>query len=349
MTISQISFGAKQRFEYTKPRVKCDSKVTHPTLEKAIARYSEKQKLDIMVQEAQNALGAVSTIKNASVRILQNSEKVVEKSDEVQQKAQALIEQIVDTGAYQQFCVDLRNKRQPLASSYIAKIKVGKNEFYDIKITPVKITATKNVNSNPYQAPIVPSLKNDAMIETKGKDIFEFDAQTRELIYCAQGVKKQGYVTSIDEEYFYNDGFLSKFNLDVSKGDFNLINQTFKFEDDFLTSFSSKILETKGKTTIDRHFEYNPVGVLSRFSRGYAMDDLDTIERELEYSFSNGELKTFRKDFVESPSYWGSKIFAQFENENDFYVEANSDSNDSVGYKGICFYKNGKIEGSVVQ
>ena len=78
------------------------------------------------------------------------------------------------------------------------------------------------------------------------------------------------------------------------------------------------------------------------------MDDLDTIERELEYSFSNGELKTFRKDFVESPSYWGSKIFAQFENENDFYVEANSDSNDSVGYKGICFYKNGKIEGSVV-
>lgn len=335
-----ISFSAKQRFEYTKPRVKCDSKVTHPTLEKAIARYSEKQKLDSMVQEAQNALGAVSTIKNASVRILQNSEKVLKKSDEVQQKAQEIMSKIIDSSAYQRYCVDSRNKRQAIASSYIGEIKLDK-KVYDVKITSDKITVAE-------QLPAHTGLGQLYMSETYSKDIYEFDTLDRELIYCVKGLKKQTQGTMIDEEYYFNNGRVSKVNLGVSKGEFDLINQSFVFEDDFLVKFSSRIIGTKGKTTTDRCFEYSPVGVLSRFSRGCCVDDLDTIEKELEYSFSDGKLKTFRKDFVESPSYWGSKIFAQFENENDFYVEANSDSNDSIGYSGICFYQNGKIEGSVV-
>jgi len=335
MNIQAINFNTKRKAQ-TFSAIKNTQQETKPVLQE-------------MIQEAQQALQAVPTIQNASLCILRNADKIVEKSDEVQQKAQEIMAQIIDSSAYQQFCINSRSKRQDLVSSFISKIKVGKDEIYDIKITPDKITAIKQVYANPYKAPIVPSLKNDGFIETKGKDIYEFDTKNRELSHCLKGVKKQGYVTVIDEEYFYNDGFLSKFNQDTSKGDFNLISKSFKFEDDFLTSFSSKILETKGKTTIDRHFEYNPVGVLSRFSKGYAMDDLDTIEKELEYSFSDSELRTFRKDFVESPSYWGSKIFAQFENENDFYVEVNSNSNDSMGYSGICFYQNGKIEGSVVE
>ena len=343
-----ISFTAKQRFEQRKPHVSLNNAKTNSiTLSAALKKHDEKIQLESMVQEAKQALQAVSAIQNASKSVLQNGDKIVEKSDEVQQKAQMLMAKIVDTGAYQRYCLDSRIKRQAPTSSYIGKIKL-QDEIYDIKITADKITATKRVLQDPYQA-YVPTLKTVDFVESYGKDVFEFDTKDRQLSHCVINQKKIAYVSALDEEYYFNNGRVSKVNLGVSKGEFDLTNQSFVFEDDFLTSFSSKILETKGKTTIDRHFEYNPVGVLSRFSRGYAMDDLDTIERELEYSFSNDELKTFRKDFVESPSYWGSKIFAQFENENDFYVEANSDSNDSVGYKGICFYKNGKIEGSVVQ
>jgi len=327
MNIQAINFNTKRKAQ-TFSAIKNTQQQTRPALQE-------------MIQEVQQALQAVPTIQNASLCILRNADKIVEKSDEVQQKAQEIMAQIIDSSAYQRYCVDSRNKRQAIASSYIGEIKLDK-KVYDVKITSDKITVAE-------QLPARTGLGQLYMNETYSRDIYEFDTLDRELIYCAKGLKKQTQGTIIDEEYYFNDGRVSKVNLGVSKGEFDLTNQSFVFEDDFLVRFSSRIVETKGKTTTDRCFEFAPVGVLSRFSRGCCADDLDTIEKELEYSFSDGKLKTFRKDFVDSPSYWGAKLFAQFENENDFYVEVNSNSNDSIGYSGICFYQNGKIEGSVVE
>ncbi|MBQ4646754.1 MAG: hypothetical protein IJB79_05340 [Candidatus Gastranaerophilales bacterium] len=301
---------------------------TNPVLNSSKASGED---FDLMIKQAQLAYKTTSTIKKASRYAQKEASNIVYDSIQIQKNADIILAQIIDTQAFIRYCKDKR-KNIPLASSYISKIQIDKG-FYDVIITPQKISAIKKEDSK--------------------TTLYQFDTEERELIYCANNIQKQGYVTSIDSEYFFEDGYLSKFNSGVSKGNFDFINQSYtftigRFDEHVLESFSSKIVKTLDKKSTERFFEFSPSKELSKYSRNQTENSTNEIKKELEYSFDDGNLKTFKKDLVLNPYHYKAQLSVEYANENDFYIESQCDSNNIPEYKAICFYQDGKIEGSII-
>lgn len=333
MKIQAINFGAKRNAQVLK--------------QEKIADYSIKSTPQALLNIAQQALDVTPTIKNASIYPLEKSKEIISEASEIQQKAQNIMSEIIDSYAYQKFCNDLRLKA-PIASSYVSKIMVD-NEIYDVKITQNEITALQRVNSSPYKTYAVPSIINSCEIESFGRDIYKFNTEDRELFYCAKNQRKQGYVSAINSEYFFNKGFVEKCNLGISKGSFNLINQSFQFADEScnhaLESFSSRIINNDEKIVTQRMFGYYQDGTLACFARGKSENSFGVIKKELDYLFDkDGTLKEFKKGFEEYPYYWLANTYVNYKNDKDFYIQEGYDTRKVPEYESICFYQNGQVE-----
>ena len=305
MNIQPISFSAKQRFKYTKPRVKCDSNITHPTLEKALARYEEQELI-------KSAKAVAPTIKKASQDVRNRVPEIIKEAKLIQDSADDLFEKIETTAAYNTYFNDRNSRFGKMLSLYPDELKFN-GKLFDVTIYPdKKIIAVEKTNGIASKISADVGLNKGEVIEYSAKDIYEFDVQTGELTYFAQGHKKEGYVTSIEKEFKFINGKLDEYNEGVAKGQFNLILQAFKFNTigttEVLDSFSSMKRQTWNKDISDRFFKFNNNGTLKSFARAFEEDTNHRVRGELYYTFDqNGNLTRAKKDFTGGILYYNER------------------------------------------
>ena len=320
MNIQTISFTAKQRYEYHRPHIPVN------------APKQEKEQIDIndMAKQAQNALNTVPYIQNASNQFKKDSSKILYQADKIQQKSEEIMAEIIDTSAFNHYLG--RNKHMPFYDTYATQIEL-KDGLYDVKIKEHQILATKTTGDS--------------------KDIYVFDTTDRSLTSHIKNQRKIGQTTTAEAEYFFdgNEG-LSQCNFDVSRGDFELISKRFKFntnrKTNTLSSVSTMVKRTLSNESAERIFEYNQNGQLTRYIRDFK-ENLDcVVSVDLLYEFIDNELSTFKKGSIEAENYSSAKLYAEFMNKDNFYVQANYNADKTPEYDAICYYQNGKVEGSVV-
>lgn len=327
----QISFTGKQHFEYTKPAVKNKSVTTPETFDSALKRYEEQKQLESMASEAKKAFDVIPTIQNASKHFQKESDHILYEAGKIQQKSEEIMSEIIDTSAYSKY---LRHKKDKASySSYDAQISL-KDGKYDIKIGPHRIYATKTTNG--------------------AKDIFVFDANNRTLTSYTKNQRKMGQARVADAQYFFDgENGLSQCNINVSNHEYELVQKRFKYNTDrkenTLWSVSTMVKTALEDEFAERIFEYDANGKMVRYLRDFK-EGLDcVITAQLYYEFDDENLAAFKKDIVEGEiGSSKTKLYAQYVNQDDFYVLKDYDTKDDVGYSSICFYKNGKIEGSII-
>ena len=242
-------------------------------------RYSREE----LTSLATNAVSAVPSIKKAADFATNKSREILTEVQQVQVTAEVIYEKI-------------QNKRN--FGLYPHTIKHDKKTF-DVKIYPErKIVALERVNDNAYSNTDARGKLFGCEMEKKGKDVYEFDIQTGVLTYFAHGHKKEGYVTSIEKEFKFQDEDLYQYNEGVSKGEFNLISRAFAFDkDEKLHSFSTMTKQTWNKDVSERMFVFNKDGQLEYFARDFEETTDNGIKAGLKYTFKkNGDLDMLEKD-----------------------------------------------------
>ena len=326
MQIQQISFGAKQRFNYNKTR-------PNETPDAAISKFENQHS---MFQLGKNALNIVPTLKETSTFALKKSRGILYDSKQIQKTASKLMTEIKNNQAYKVFLEDKENKRT--LSQYPSEI-VFNGKIYDITIRPHKIIAVERIDNNTYTNNVAQGILQGSKMEPQGKDVFEFNTQTDELMYYAKGLKQQGPTTLIENEFKFSNGELYQYNEGVAKGEFELINQRFRFaldsnDKNCLRSFSTMTRTAWDKECTDRIFEFDEDGNLMHFVRNFKEDLDGSYEGELLYQFDAREnLESFKKDFEEGPFYSTAKARIEFEGSNNFYSYVDYDTRTSSIYK----------------
>ena len=326
MQIQQISFGAKQRFDYNKTR-------SNETLDTAISKFENQHS---MFQLGKNALEVVPTLKEASKFAKKKSRGILYDSKQIQKNANSLMEKIKNDSAYKIYVEDSKNKRT--LSQYPTEIEFDK-KIYDVTIRPHKIIAVERIDNNVFTNKVAQGDLCGCKMEHQGKDVYEFNTQTGGLMYFAHGLKKEGLTTSIEKEYKFHDGDLYQYGEGVAKGDFELINQRFKFaldsnDKNCLRSFSTMTRTAWDKECADRIFEFDEDGYLVHFVRNFKEDLDGSYEWELLYQFDAIEnLESFKKDFEEGPFYSAAKTRIEFEGKNKFYSYVDYDTRTDSIYK----------------
>ena len=331
MNINPISFGYKQKFERTKPHVSIDNTQSNPiTLQNAIKEYEEKT-FTSMVDQTKQAQNSAPIIQETSKRFQKESDSILYQAGKIQQKSEEIMSEIIDTSA---FCNYLkRNEHMPFANSYLTQVELS-DGMYDVKISEHRIIATKT--------------------NADSKDIYVFDTTDRSLTTFVKNQRNLGQARVAEAEYFFDgkDG-LSQCNLDVSRGETELISKRFKYNTDrptnTLSSVSTRVHTTLEDEKAERIFEYNRQGKLIKYLRNFKENIDSTVSAQILYEFYDDELTAFKKDLVEAQNYSFAKLYAEFTNKDCFYVQSNYDSNKTPEYDAICFYQNGKTEGSIIK
>lgn len=292
MNIQLINFTAKHRFKQSKPTYTHDLKTSHETLDAAVKRYEEQQQFE-------KAKNVVPTIKKASQSIIDRVPAIIKRAKLIQDKADDLFEKIEATSAYNTYFNDSNSRFGKTLSLYPDELKFD-DKLFDIIIYPnKKITAIERTNGIASRVDSKVGLNKGEIIEYSAKDIYEFDIQTGELTYFARGHKKEGYVTSIEKEYKFNNGRLDEYNESVAKGQFNLISRAFKFDkDEKLSSFGAMKRQTWNKDCFERLFVFDKNGMLKTFARGLEIVADSRATGECIYKFnSKGNFINFANDF----------------------------------------------------
>lgn len=330
MNIQPISFGYKQKFERTKPHISIDKTQSNPiALQNALKQYEEKT-FASMVEQTKQAQKTAPILQETSKRLQKESDSILYQAGKIQQKSEEIMAEIIDTSA---FCNYLkRNEHMPFTDSYLTQIELS-DGIYDVKISEHRIFATKT--------------------NADSKDIYVFDTTDRSLTTFVKNQRQLGQARVAEAEYFFDgkEG-LSQCNLDVSRGETELISKRFKYNTDrktnTLSSISMKVHTTLEDEKAERIFEYNQQGKLIKYLRNFKENIDCTVNAELLYEFHDDELTAFKKGLVEAQDYSFAKLFAEFTNKDYFYVQSNYDSNKTPEYDAICFYQNGQIEGSII-
>lgn len=320
------------------------------------ATKQEPPKIEVSNEElvniAQEALKRASEVKNNRSKIYTESESIIKKSEQIQLKAQEIFAEIIDTSAYCLFCADSR--RNSTSGAYLDQIGLEDGQ-YDIQITSEKITATK---------------KGDT------QDVYEFEFSNSEgkffLTYCAKGKMKDSFDTFIDEEYYFGYDILKKYQAEVMSGKTNSIAKSFQYSLDrydqfYLSSYASRIEKLLGKTKTHELYEfYSSDYGIKQYSKNMIETPPNKIQKEEEYNFDfhdnnrlktckfNAEetskdiIKTYRQGFEPTGTSLKAKFIINYENESNYYVQANYNSDTCPEYSAICFYQNGEVMGSCV-
>ena len=330
MNIQAISFGANQKQLKTKPYISPDKmQASSITLETAIEQIEEKQ-LASMAQQAKQAQNTASTtIQEASKQFKKEASSILYQAGKIQQKSEEIMAEIIDTSAYNAYLK--RNEHMPF-DSYMTQVEL-KDGLYDINISQHRITATKTKES--------------------GKDIYVFDTTDRSLTSYIENQKNIGYARTAEAEYFFdgNEG-LTQCNIKPSRSEYELVSKRFKFNTDRKENTLSGV-SIMAKTALDnesaeRIFEYDKQGNLIRYIHGFRENVDCVVSTDLLYEFYDNELSAFKKASVEAENFSAAKLYAEFINKDTFYVLSGYNADKTPEYNAICYYQNGKIEGSII-
>lgn len=341
MKTPAISFVAKHRFEYSKPKKPlANPGATQPTLDAAILRYESQQKLKTAINQAKQSLKALPNIKNASDFAIKKSNDILYEAKEIQATANKLMNKIKETEAYRVYLDDKQNRRE--LSFYPLEVEFG-DKLFDVTIYPnKKITAVERIypaTEQFYRLNGSLGAKEDRF----GKEIYEFGANTSDLMYYAKNHRTMGTAKAIDKEFkFFDDGILHEYNEGVSKGEFELIQQRFKFraeEDNSIYSFATMVKTYLDKEYADRVFEYDHNKELTCFIKDYKEGMLGYVQGDLLYKFEDEKLRSLQKNYCEGENYTTADMKVEFNNENEFAVYVDYDTRTDSIYTSSCFYK----------
>ncbi len=307
MNVQSISFGAKYRPNYHRPMLpKNNSHAPNVTLEQAIKKYKQTIKEDRIalplvpssridtpaIEElreiGQNALNALPMIENAASFAQNKAKDISWEAKQIQVQTEKLAAKVKETKEWQDFVVDEK--------SYTTEVKLDK-KTYDVEIYAngtAKVIERITREKRPLAA---------YELEAFGRDVYKFDVKTGAVGYFAQEQKEYNGVISSQKEFNFDGGLLYEYNEGVSRGEFELIPQQFRFyKDGALATFATMSKESEeevqilsGVTVVDtkkekrktseRFFAFDTNGTLNTFANGVTYFANGSVEAEKLYSF----------------------------------------------------------------
>ena len=322
MNIQPINFTAKQRYEYHCPH-----------LSTSVLEKKEPINIQNMATQAIAAHITVPKIITASKEAQKESREIINNAEKIQQKADEIMAEIIDTSVFNSYLRNLKNNE--LYTTYISKIKLDDGE-YEIKVIPnCGIFAAKTIGDS--------------------KDIYTFDARERTLTQYVKNSKSMGRYSKSEAEYSFDCLGLNKCDLNVYRGEIGLISKRFEFdnieESPSLEVYTSNLRVGLGQNSAKEIFVYGCNDVLESYERNCTQDqkEASNTSSKFYYQFDEKEnLTSYRKDYVHTFSWQKASLVCEYQNPNEFYVQANFDTRKCPEYDAICFYQDGSIEGSII-